>query len=108
MTAFPPGLVPTSMYVASSPIPSEALCKLEVPPLRGQLEVETFGRQWLVDHFARSSAVKSVNLLTFADGFGLYRSMHKSVMGKYYCIGSLERAEAVKQDNVILGPLSSH
>ena len=80
----------------------------KVPPLRGFLEVEAFGRQWLVDHFARSSAVKSMTLLTFIDGFGLYRSMYKSVMGKYYCIGSLERAEAIKQDNIILGTLGPH
>ena len=56
---FPPSITP--------------LCKSH--PLRGELELETFGRA----HFERFDQLKTVSLplLTFIDGFGLYRNIYR-------------------------------
>ncbi|KAL7624010.1 hypothetical protein AAE478_001475 [Parahypoxylon ruwenzoriense] len=81
-------------------------------PTRGELEVEEFTRQAIVESFDRCDVdVYSVALILFADGFGLYRTMHKSIMGIYHSIASLKRADRLRQMNVMpltLGPHASN
>ena len=50
----------------------------ESSPIRGFLEIEHFGRQALIDKFTRPGRkTTSVPWLTFIDGFGLHRNMHR-------------------------------
>ncbi|KAI1102952.1 hypothetical protein F4804DRAFT_247491 [Jackrogersella minutella] len=81
-------------------------------PIRGELEVEEFTRQAIVESLDRKDVnVYTVSLILFADGFGLYRTMHKSIMGIYLSIASLKRADRHRQMNVMpitMGPHSSN
>lgn len=54
-------------------------------PLRGELELAEFGRDCFVEQWdvtRNGNTTMSVPLLTFIDGFGLYRNMYRSLMGK--------------------------
>ncbi|KAI0550499.1 hypothetical protein F4679DRAFT_572871 [Xylaria curta] len=85
-----------------------------VSPVPGVLEVLEFGRAALVKAFVKpngASSVRSLPVLTFADGFGLYRTMYKSCMGVYNEIAALPKAEHARQINVFpltLGPHGSN
>lgn len=82
---------------------------VKIAPVAGVLEVEEFGRKYLVDNFAKRK-VLSVPLLNFNDGFGLYRSMHKSLMGVYLQLACMQE-EHRRQNNVLpvtLGPHGSN
>ncbi|KAI1822978.1 hypothetical protein F4861DRAFT_540483 [Xylaria intraflava] len=82
------------------------------PPIRAELEVNEFTRDAIVRSLARQDVeVYSVPLILFADGFGLYRTMHKSIMGIYTGIASLARSDRFRQMNVMpltLGPHASN
>ncbi|RYC62816.1 hypothetical protein CHU98_g3384 [Xylaria longipes] len=83
----------------------------KVSPVPGLLEMHEFGRDALVQTFAQSSKVRSLPVLTFADGFGLYRTMYKSIMGVYNEIAALPKAEHGRQINIFpltLGPHGSN
>jgi hypothetical protein len=56
-------------------------------PSRGELELQAFGRAHLGSFDTTLSNRKTVSLplLTFIDGFGLYRNAYRSLMG-IYCI----------------------
>ena len=53
-------------------------------PLRGELELREYGGDKFVSDWDISKGAKcmSVPLLTFIDGFGLYRNSYRSLMGK--------------------------
>ncbi|MCJ1464988.1 hypothetical protein MMC07_003603 [Pseudocyphellaria aurata] len=51
--------------------------------IRGESELAEHTRQHRVDTFDKHSAVISVPLLTFIDGFGLFRNMYRSPMRIY-------------------------
>ncbi|OXV05389.1 hypothetical protein Egran_06843 [Elaphomyces granulatus] len=79
------------------------LCKSH--PLRGELELEAYGRA----HFEQFDRVRTVSLplLTFIDGFGLYRNAYRTFMGMYFNFASLSFHERTRRANVIpitLGP----
>ncbi|KAI1811386.1 hypothetical protein GGS20DRAFT_588590 [Poronia punctata] len=79
-------------------------------PIRAELEVEEFTREAIIKSLSREN-VYSVPFILFADGFGLYRTMHKSIMGIYLGIASLKRADRLRQMNVMpvtLGPHGSN
>lgn len=80
-------------------------------PIRGELEIEEFSRESLVTTFARRDVdILTVPLILFADGFGLYRTMHKSIMGIYHSIAALKRSDRLRQMNIMpltLGPHAS-
>lgn len=79
-------------------------------PICGELEVKAFGRAALVNTFCRRQdniKVMSVPLQMFADGFGLYRNMYRSLMGVYLVNASLTRRERDRRANLLpltLGP----
>ncbi|RYC54491.1 hypothetical protein CHU98_g11716 [Xylaria longipes] len=86
----------------------------KVSPVPGLLEMQEFGREALVAMFVKlqgASSVRSLPVLTFADGFGLYRTMFKSCMGVYNEIAALPKSEHARQINVFpltLGPHGSN
>ncbi|KAF1814647.1 hypothetical protein P152DRAFT_393149, partial [Eremomyces bilateralis CBS 781.70] len=51
--------------------------------IRAQMEIAEYGRQYLVDKLSKSFNNISIPLLTFLDGFGLFRSMYCTIMGFY-------------------------
>ncbi|KAI1818955.1 hypothetical protein F4861DRAFT_548015 [Xylaria intraflava] len=81
-------------------------------PIRAELEVKEFTREAIVSSLGRADVeVYSVPLILFADGFGLYRTMHKSIMGIYTGIAALARNDRFRQMNVMpitLGPHASN
>lgn len=52
-------------------------------PIRAELELREFGRRQFIEEWDFSKGLKclSVPLLTFIDGFGLYRNSYRSLMG---------------------------
>lgn len=80
-------------------------------PIRGELEISEFTRQHLVDNFDKYSTVISVPLLTFIDGFGLFRNMYRTLMGVYLIIAAFTFRERSRRSNVLpltLGPHGSN
>ncbi|XDG03304.1 hypothetical protein ABKA04_002919 [Annulohypoxylon sp. FPYF3050] len=51
-------------------------------PLRGELELETYGREYLTQNFAGKQML-SLPFQIFIDAFGLYRNMYRSLTGMY-------------------------
>lgn len=77
-------------------------------PLRGELEIATYGRQYLIESFG-SSAI-SLPMLCFIDGFGLYRNMYRTLLGIYLICAGLRTQEQSRRMNVLpltLGPHGS-
>ena len=68
------------------------------PPIRAELEIAEFGRQYLVDTLSSSI---SVPLLCFMDAFGLYRNMYRSLMGIYLIFAGLSVKERKRRSNVL-------
>ncbi|SMR43431.1 unnamed protein product [Zymoseptoria tritici ST99CH_3D1] len=83
-------------------------------PIRGELEIMHFGRQYLVDTFSDRKdgrRVQSVPLVMFIDDFGLYRNMYRALTGFYMLFGSLSNKERNRRANCIpltLGPHGSN
>ncbi|KAM7201547.1 hypothetical protein V8F20_004775 [Naviculisporaceae sp. PSN 640] len=81
-----------------------------VPPLRAELELKEFGRE----HFEQNWDIEftgypviSCPVLTFIDGFGLYRNTRRSVMGMYQIPAGLESKNRGRHANIfpmVLGP----
>ena len=86
------------------------LCKSN--PLRGELELQAFGRDHLEAFDSKRTKRKiSVLLMTFIDGFGLYRNAYRTVMGVYTIFAGLSFQERALPANVIpltLGPHGSN
>jgi hypothetical protein len=84
-----------------------------ISPVPGVLEVEKFGRQELVERFvlSKEGSVRSLSCFNFNDGFSLYRTMTKSIIGSYLQIIAMPRNEHVRPINVLLmtlGPYSAN
>jgi len=83
-------------------------------PSRAELELAEFTRQHFVQNFDRSNSVLpvvSVPLLTFIDGFGLFRNMYHTLMGVYLIIAAFSFRERARRSNVLpltLGPHGSN
>ncbi|TFB02594.1 hypothetical protein CCMA1212_005569 [Trichoderma ghanense] len=98
--------------------PDPARCML-VPlchthPIRGQLEVDAYGRE-LFETWDRSASstipMLSCSIITFIDGFGLYRNTHKSLVGVYLSPAALTLSERQIQSHMFpltLGPHGSN
>lgn len=83
----------------------------QTAPIRGELEISEFTRQHLVDNFDKYPTVISVPLLTFIDGFGLFRNMYRTLMGVYLIIAAFTFRERARRSNVLpltLGPHGSN
>ena len=78
---------------------------LLTPPIRGELELATYTRSHLLN-FANQPSL-CVPLLTFIDGFGLYRNMYRALLGIYVTIAGLNWRERKRRANILpltLGP----
>lgn len=78
-------------------------------PIRGQLEVDAYGRDALLEKL--SQPVRSLPLFAFIDGLGLYRNMYRSLMGFYFINAGLSYIERARRTNVLpltLGPHGSN
>jgi len=115
--------LPTDLDVDSIPAPNHLIRRswhtafatfapmVLTPTIAGELEIKQFTRDYLMDEFSRSPSVLSVPIVTFNDGFGLYRSMYKSIMGVYLFLANLTGKESNRQANVFpltLGPHGSN
>lgn len=124
---------PANLQLPTTPTPSDlAMCRffirrifnsrlsnrsrlrplMQSHPIRGQLEIETYGRTFLLQKMAvpGSNRAVSMPLFTFIDGFGLYRNMYRALMGFYFVNASLNHVERARRANVTpltLGPHGS-
>ena len=76
-------------------------------PVRGELKIAQFGRQYLIDTLTDST---SIPLLCFIDAFGLYRNMYRSLLEIYFIFAGLTVKERKRRSNVFsltYGPYSS-
>jgi len=79
-------------------------------PSRGELEITTYGREKLIRVFQKGKCI-SIPYQLFIDGFGLYRSVYRSLMGIYLIPACLQASERAKISNVYpltLGPHGSN
>ena len=78
-------------------------------PNRAELELSEFTRQHFVAKFDQSELPRiSLPLLTFIDGFGLYRNMYRTLMGVYFIIAAFLSRERARWANVLPITLDSH
>lgn len=82
-------------------------------PIRAELEISEFTREHFVKKFNEKTqnSVISFPLLTFIDGFGLYRNMYRSLMGVYMIPAAFSFQERNRRANVLpltLGPHGSN
>ena len=82
-------------------------------PIRGELEIQAFGRDHLLQLDSQRSNRRtfSLPLLTFIDGFGLYRNTYRTLMGVYFIFAGLPFHERARRANVIpftIGPHGSN
>ena len=107
--------------IAPSPVPSRAFLQsvfslkrnelrsaLKLSAIRGELEIEAYGRDQLTKIL--ESDVVSMPLMFFTDDFGLYRNMYRSLSGIYLTIAGQTLEERQKTLNglpVTLGPHGS-
>lgn len=78
-------------------------------PVRAELELKQFGREHFL-HWDETTCL-SVPLLTFIDGFGLYRNSYRSLMGFYEIPAAFSSQERARRTNVLpitLGPHGSN
>ncbi|RPA74201.1 hypothetical protein BJ508DRAFT_333310 [Ascobolus immersus RN42] len=77
-------------------------------PLRSELEIMTYGRDYLVDKFiANPLPVRALASIYFADGFGPYRNNYRSLLALYVKYGNLSSANWRKLYNhhmLTIGP----
>ena len=76
-------------------------------PLRGELEISTFGQQHLVESFQYGNCI-SVTFLCFIDGFSLYRNMYRTLLGIYIIFAGLNSQEQSRRCNVFPVTLGPH
>ncbi|KOC15938.1 hypothetical protein AFLA70_169g002151 [Aspergillus flavus AF70] len=75
-------------------------------PLRGELELKTYGRRKLLDKYYYRNCV-SFPYQLFIDGFGMYRTVYHSTMGIYLIPAGLSADHRAKRRNlfpITLGP----
>lgn len=81
-------------------------------PIRRELEIMYFGRKHLLYTFDKGKhKVMSLLFALFADAFGLYRNMYRSLIGIYCILAGLTAQERNRTTNVFpltLGPYSSN
>ncbi|RDW60356.1 uncharacterized protein DSM5745_10814 [Aspergillus mulundensis] len=80
-------------------------------PHRGEQEIKVYGRQHLIDSFDSSTPPISLPYQMFMDGFGLYRTTYKSLMGIYLIFAGMTVDERAKLHNVFaitLGPYGTN
>lgn len=98
-------------YIANQPFPERTRQTSLRHPLRAELEIKTYGRKFLIEHFILNPLpVISLPLSCFSDGFGAYRNNYHSLLAIYLTIGNLplnERRRLLNNHLVTLGPFAS-
>ncbi|KAG6262162.1 hypothetical protein E4U22_000861 [Claviceps purpurea] len=82
---------------------------MRTTPLRGEREIEVFGRAYLERHFTNTN-MRSLPMFLFADGFGLFRNMYRAIEGLYLMPQYLPAADREKLSSLIplaLGPFGA-
>ncbi|KAI9688924.1 MAG: hypothetical protein M1820_010214 [Bogoriella megaspora] len=77
-------------------------------PIRGELEIQHFGRSNLVEQF--KPGCLSLPLICFIDDFGVYRNMYRSLTGIYLTLASMTERQRTRRLNTFaltLGPYAS-
>ena len=89
------------------------LCRTD--PIRAELELRQYSRDLFVNEWNLQNnggkACISVPLVTFIDGFGLYRNSYRSLMGFYQIPAAMNFRERNRRTNVLpitLGPHGSN
>lgn len=85
------------------------LCKQS--PLRGELEMEAYGRQYFLNlnaYVQGGGTVWSLPYLSFIDGFGAFWSMYRTIIGIYHPLCCLTAQERERCANVFPLTLSPH
>ena len=77
-------------------------------PLRGELEIEVYGRDKLKETFFHPDQVISVPYQLFIDGFGLYRNMYRSLVGFYLIPAGLRASQRCRRKNVYMLTFGPH
>jgi len=67
-------------------------------PVRGELEVEYFTRQYIIQNF--KPGMISLPYLLYEDEFGLYRNMYRSLLGIYLTPAGLSAREQTQRSNI--------
>ncbi|KAG6019006.1 hypothetical protein E4U19_007671 [Claviceps sp. Clav32 group G5] len=82
---------------------------MRTTPLRGEREIEVFGRAYLERYFTNEDMI-SMPMFLFADGFGVYRNMYRAIEGLYLMPQYLPAADREKLTSLTalaLGPFGS-
>ncbi|KAG6018680.1 hypothetical protein E4U19_008150 [Claviceps sp. Clav32 group G5] len=82
---------------------------MRTTPLRGEREIEVFGRDYLERYFTDEDMI-SLPMFLFTDGFGLYRNMYRAIEGLYLMPQYLPAADREKLTSLVplaLGPFGS-
>ncbi|KAG6238717.1 hypothetical protein E4U23_008060 [Claviceps purpurea] len=82
---------------------------MRTTPLRGEREIDVFGRDYLERYFTDKDMI-SLPMFLFADGFGLYRNMYRAIEGLYLMPQYLPAAHREKLTSIMplaLGPFGA-
>ncbi|KAI1104417.1 hypothetical protein F4804DRAFT_332300 [Jackrogersella minutella] len=98
--------------VMQSPDEDEYIPLCHTHPIRAELELLVYGRQHFREWDQRAShpsiPVISIPLLTFIDGFGLYRNVFRTLLGYYLTPAGMNSKDRKKRENTFPLFLSPH
>jgi len=80
-------------------------------PIRADLELKEYGRSWFVKQWDRAKGgniVLSCPLLTFIDGFGLFRNTYRTLVGMYVTPASFSAVDRKRRANTFPLLVSPH
>ncbi|KAI9848827.1 MAG: hypothetical protein M1837_006343 [Sclerophora amabilis] len=77
------------------------------PPLRADLEIKEYRRDQLTAMFDNRESL-CMPMMTFIDGFGLYRNSYRSLMGIYQIPAGLCAKDRNRRANVFVSTLGPH
>lgn len=81
---------------------------LKVHPLRAELEILEYGRDYLEVRHADKHSVRSIPILIFIDVFGIHRNMYRALKAFYTILAALPYSEQGRVVNYLTLTLGSH
>ncbi|KAK4232746.1 hypothetical protein C8A03DRAFT_20023, partial [Achaetomium macrosporum] len=79
-------------------------------PHRAELELETYGREWVTHNFRPEFQPISLPYFLFSDAFGLYSNMYRAILGVYAILAFFPREVRDSRAGILpitLGPFGS-
>ena len=76
--------------------------------LQGELETETYEKNYNFVSSSQDYVVKSFPMLVFIDAFGLYRNMYRFILGWYSIPAALNVKDRNRRSNVFVLTLGPH